>query len=398
MNNWQEIKFKDFITLQRGYDLFKSEYIAGDYPVVGATEIAGYHNSFKVPGPGITVGRVGSIGNVQLIQKNHWPHQDCLYIKDFKGNDLKFVYYTLIALPLSHLDAGGAVPALNRNHLDNIKIGLPPIDAQQRIASILSAYDDLIEVNNQRIKLLEETARELYKEWFVRMRFPGYKKAKFVKGIPKQWSVVTVEDAFSTTGGGTPDTTNATYWEGEINWYSPTDITASETFFLNESKDKITERGLKESSAKLFPAGCLMMTSRATIAAVGINTTPACTNQGFITCIPNEQFPCEYLYFWILSNKEYFEMLASGATFLEISRTTFRKVKILKPDIDIVRKYKGITESIFEQIENLQQQNAKLRQIRDRLLPRLISGKLQVKSCKGGKLNELAESTSQINS
>lgn len=149
MIEWKEIKFKDFITLQRGYDLFKTEYRIGEYPIIGSTEIAGYHDTFKVLGPGLTVGRVGTIGNVQMIQNNFWPHQDCLFVKDFKGNDLVYVYYVLKALPLSHLDAGGAVPALNRNHLDHIKIFLPPIPTQQRIASILSAHDNLIEVNNQ---------------------------------------------------------------------------------------------------------------------------------------------------------------------------------------------------------------------------------------------------------
>lgn len=283
----------------------------------------------------------------------------------------------------SNFVTGAAIPRVILSDFKKVKIPYPQLEIQERIASILSAYDDLIEVNNQRIKLLEETARELYKEWFVRMRFPGYKKSKLVKGLPESWDIVPVANAFETTGGGTPDTSNVSYWDGDINWYSPTDITASETFFLSESKNKITEKGLKESSSKLFPAGCLMMTSRATIGALGINTTPACTNQGFITCIPNEQFPKEYLYFWILSNKEYFEMLASGATFLEISRTTFRKVNILKPNITLIKKYREIVEPFFQQIENLQNQNIQLRQIRDRLLPRLISGKLQLKVVKG---------------
>jgi type I restriction enzyme, S subunit len=278
----------------------------------------------------------------------------------------------------SNFVTGAAIPRVILSDFKKIQIPYPPLHVQQGIASILCSYDELIEVNNKRIRLLEETAQQLYKEWFVRMRFPGHATAKFIKGIPDEWEIITVDEAFTTTGGGTPDTTNESYWNGEINWYSPTDITASQTFILSESRDKITEKGLKESSAKLFPPRCVMMTSRATIAAVGINTTPACTNQGFITCIPNEQFPCEYLYFWILSNKEYFEMLASGATFLEISRTTFRKVKIIKPEMNVIAKYRSVVEPIFKQIENLQNQNISLRQIRERLLPRLINGKLQV--------------------
>lgn len=379
-NNWQQIKFKDFITLQRGYDLFKTEYKEGLYPVIGATEIAGYHNKYKVEGPGITVGRTGTIGHVQLIKENFWPHQDCLFVKDYKGNDLLFVYYTLKALPLSHLDAGGAVPALNRNHLDNIKISRPDIPIQQHVASILSAYDDLIEVNNQRIKILEETASQLYKEWFVRMRFPGYKHTKFDKGIPHGWEVKKVKDAFDILGGGTPSTENDEYWNGDINWFTPTDITGSHGIFLSAAEHKITEGGLNKSSAKMFPPYSIMMTSRATIGAVGINTTAACTNQGFITCLPNERLPFTYLYYWILSNKEMFENLASGSTFLEITKGTFKKIDILIPARTVIDKYHETIEPILKQTEVLQQQNTQLQQIRDRLLPRLISGKLQIKT------------------
>lgn len=262
---------------------------------------------------------------------------------------------------------------------------LPDPLSQQRIASILSAYDDLIEVNNQRIKLLEETARELYKEWFVRMRFPatagrpGYKKAKFVKGVPEGWEVKRIAEVFNIVGGGTPSTEKPEYWNGNVNWFTPTDITGTSGIFLSRSSSKISEKGLKESSAKLFPAYSIMMTSRATIGAVGINTTPSCTNQGFITCLPNENIPYTFLYFWILLNKEVFEMLGTGSTFLEITKGTFRKIKMLLPKLEILNHFYRMSEPMFKQIEILQQQNTQLRQIRDRLLPRLISGKLVVK-------------------
>jgi len=122
-----------------------------------------------------------------------------------------------------------------------------------------------------------------------------------------------------------------------------------------------------------------MMTSRATIGAVGINTMPGCTNQGFITCLPNKNIPYTFLYFWILMNKEIFEMLGTGSTFLEITKGTFKKIKMLLPKSEVLNQYHKVAEPMFQQIEILQQQNTQLRQIRDRLLPRLISGKLEVK-------------------
>jgi len=380
MNNWKEIKFKDFITLQRGYDLFKTEYKAGEYPVVGATEIAGYHNVYKVLSPGITVGRVGSIGNVQLIQKNFWPHQDCLYIKDFKGNDLKYVYYTLIALPLSHLDAGGAVPALNRNHLDNIKLNLPPIPTQQRIASILSSYDELIEVNIQRIKLLEETALEFYKEWFVRLRFPNYKQAKFVKGMPKDWEIVRIDSLYKTSSGGTPSREKSEYYDNGIyNWVKTGELNDS---FVFETTEKISEIGLKNSSAKLFPPYTTIFAMYGnTIGQLGIITQISATNQACCALIPiTKEFDFEFLFLTLLHNRNEIISFGMGAAQQNVNQDEIKKYKILKPTEELAIKFKKLTNPIFMQIENLQQQNTQLRQIRNRLLPRLISGKLVVKN------------------
>ncbi len=268
---------------------------------------------------------------------------------------------------------------LSRKDLFNLDIILHELTQQRQIASILSNYDKLIEINNQRIKLLEETARELYKEWFVRMRFPGYKNAKFEKGIPEGWEIEKVASAFEILGGGTPSTTNKEFWDGDVNWFTPTDITGTNGIFLETSNTKITNIGLKNSSAKSFPPYSIMMTSRATIGAVGINSTAGCTNQGFITCIPNDRLPYTFLYHWILLNKETFESMASGSTFLEITKGTFKKIDILVPDTTITTRFHKVAKPLFKQIENLQQQNIQLRQIRDRLLPRLISGKLKIK-------------------
>lgn len=295
----------------------------------------------------------------------------------------KFLYFYLKQLAIVewivNQSIGATMENLNSNTLKKLLIKYPPLLIQNRIVSILSAYDELIEVNNQRIKILEDTASQIYKEWFVRMRFPGYKKTKFEKGIPDGWNVTKIADAFDILGGGTPSTEKEEFWNGYINWFTPTDITGSSSIFLKESSNKISETGLKQSSAKIFPPYSIMMTSRATIGAVGINTTTGCTNQGFITCLPNELLPYTFLYYWISFNKETFEMLASGSTFLEITKGTFKKIKIIVPKIEIVANYHEITRPIFNQIENLSQQITELRQIRDRLLPRLISGILQIK-------------------
>jgi type I restriction enzyme S subunit len=274
-----------------------------------------------------------------------------------------------------------AVAGIRGSDLERMKIIYPPLPVQQKIAAILSAYDDLIENNNKRIALLEKAAEEIYREWFVRMRFPGWEQVKFVKGIPADWEVIKVADAFEFLGGGTPSTAETRYWDdGTVNWFTPSDITKANGIFLPESIDKCTEEGLNNSSARMFPAYSVMMTSRATIGAIGINTTPACTNQGFITCIPNENFPLTFLYHWLKLNKPHFELLATGATFAELTKGTFKKIKIIKPEKTLVEQYDEKVAPMFKEMESLLQKVVLLKQSRDLLLSRLISGKLSVEA------------------
>jgi type I restriction enzyme S subunit len=256
---------------------------------------------------------------------------------------------------------------------------LPSLRIQRRIASILSAYDDLIENNTQRIKALEAAAQTLYREWFVEMRFPGHESAQWVGDLPEGWEDSTIAEAFEIMGGGTPSTKNPEYWDGgNINWYAPSDLTAVGTVFMRESPRQITELGLRNSSARMFPAYSVMMTSRATIGVVAINTTEACTNQGFITCIPNERVSAYQIYFWIADHLEEIDGLASGATFKEIIKSNFKKFRFDIADAEVNRRFINAIEPLFRLIENLEARNTALRETRDLLLPRLISGEVSV--------------------
>ena len=170
--NWAEIPFKKFVTLQRGFDLPKSRMVDGVVPVLGSNCVIGYHNEMKVKAPGVVTGRSGTLGLVQYSELPFWPHNTALWVKEFKGNSPKFVFYKLKTLHLERFNGGASVPTLNRNVLDTLPIRIPKPAEQIRIASILSAYDNLIENNRRRIQLLEQAARLLYKEWFRPPPFP----------------------------------------------------------------------------------------------------------------------------------------------------------------------------------------------------------------------------------
>jgi type I restriction enzyme S subunit len=224
-------------------------------------------------------------------------------------------------------------------------------------------------------------ARSLYREWFVHFRYPGHESVPLVASplgqIPQGWEVKAVGDAFDISGGGTPSRNEQEYWEGgTIQWFSPSNLTGAGTMFMDESGERITERGLAKSSARLFPPHSVMLTSRATIGAIAINTNEACTNQGFITCLPNERVPIYFLYHWLKENVPTFQRMASGATFKEISRGVFKTIDFLSPPIELVRSFERAVVPIAGQMLTLQRQTANLRRTRDLLLPRLLSGQV----------------------
>lgn len=336
--------------------------------------------------------RGNGIGKVVLFNNPRYQTgfinaQMLIFRPDSQTLDPIFLFYLLCDEKFQgdakNYATGSAQPQLPIINLNKIEICYPIISTQQKIATLLSTYDDLIENNTRRIHILEEMAQTIYREWFVNFRFPGHEGVRMVESelgpVPEGWEIKSVDETFEITGGGTPSTKIPEYWEdGIINWYSPVDLTSSGSMFMDSSNNKITELGLKKSSAKLFPAFSVMMTSRATLGVIAINTTNACTNQGFITCIPNERFPVYLLYHWLKENVESFISLGTGSTFKEITKGVFRTVPVLIPPSEIVRRFEKTIEPVSKEILNMQRKNTNLRRTRDLLLPKLISGEIDV--------------------
>jgi type I restriction enzyme S subunit len=298
--------------------------------------------------------------------------------------DKAFLYYVFNS-PIFRAQIRGSATGATVRHtaperIYKCKVPCPSdINTQRRISSILSAYDDLIENNNRRIALLEESMQLLYREWFVRLSFPGHEHVRVVDGLPEGWEKTTIDQAFTILGGGTPSKGVQAYWQdGEINWFTPTDLTKAQAMFAEESISKITADGLANSSAKMFPPYSIMMTSRATIGAIAINTTEACTNQGFIACLPTERVPLYFLFYWLKDHVDVFISHATGATFKEITKGVFRQLPIILPDQGTLLKYEETVKPMSECVLNLQRQNKRLSEARDLLLPRLMSGEIDV--------------------
>ncbi len=274
--------------------------------------------------------------------------------------------------------SGATVKGIRSSDLQQIEIDQPPLDVQSRIALQLSYFDDLIETNRRRIALLEESARLLYREWFVNLRFPGHELAKFQDGLPEGWCLKKFGDTVDAIGGATPNTKRTDFWDGDIVWLTPTDVTRNDCLFLPDSTRKITEVGYASCSTSLLPSGTIFMTSRASIGYFALLDQPACTNQGFIAVVPKIENARNYFLFNLMSRVEELEGIATGATFKELSKKQFREMPVIVPNQNVLDAFENITLPIIEQVTTLKKQLVLLIKARDELLPKLMSGMIRV--------------------
>jgi|SRR5579859_178523 len=172
--NWDDVELGDIVTLRRGFDLPSRTRRDGSVPVISSSGVTGYHDDPKIAAPGVVTGRYGTLGEVFFVDEPFWPLNTTLYVSDFHGNDPRFVSYLLQCQGFAARTNAAAVPGLNRNALHRLRVKRPPVSSQRKIAAMLSAYDDLIENNSRRIRILEESARRIYHEWFVDLRYPGH--------------------------------------------------------------------------------------------------------------------------------------------------------------------------------------------------------------------------------
>lgn len=293
-----------------------------------------------------------------------------------------FLYYFLRGYEgqaiLKSKAGGTSQPKLALYRLAEVEFPKPLLETQRRIAWILANYDDLIENNRRRIELLEQAARGIYREWFVRLRFPGHERSKIVDGVPEGWKRQTISDVCDTLGGGTPSTKEASYWGGEITWIVPTDVTKNDCLVLLDSARKITERGLRESSASMVPAETILMTSRASVGFFALMDREVCTNQGFINVVPHEEQMRMYILFNLMSRVAEIRGNAKGTTYPEISKGRFRNLDIVIPDRNLVVEFANIAYDLVRQMRCLKRTTLELARARDLLLPRLMSGEIRV--------------------
>ena len=354
--SWDNKKFIDFILLQRGHDLTKKQIIPGIYPVVTSTSIIGYHNTYKANGPGVVTGRSGTIGEVQYITENYWPHNTTLYVKDFKGNYPKFVYYFMKNFGTGRAKSGSAVPTLNRNNLSCIDVKVPDYEIQVCIADILSSYDNLIENNQKQIKFLEEAAQRLYKEWFVDLHFPGYEDVAIVDSVPKGWQKVALTEIAPIVTG--KKDANFGTENGKYMFFTCAQDSIKAPSYSFDC-DAVILAGNGDFNVKLF-RGKFEAYQRTYV------FSPFSTDNLYL------------LYYSVKDNMRQLFQGASGSTIKFLTKRMLEEIMVFLPDINTLERFNNYCESYQKKIEILNLQITAAKEARDRLLPKLMSGEIEV--------------------
>ena len=379
------VPLNELITFQRGFDLSKSKRKDGVFPVIASTSINGFHNKYKVQGPGVVIGRSGSIGGGQYIKENFWPLNTTLWIKDFKGHNPQYIYYLLKNTDFSRLNAGVGVPTLNRNHLSNIKVVDIELDKENQIASTLSAYDDLIENNRRRIQLLEKAARLLYKEWFVRLRFPGHEKVRIVDGVPEGWEKSTLGKALNELeSGGRPKggaQNTGIPSIGAENVIGIGQYDYSKEKYVSEDYFQTMRRGVVQNrDVVVYKDGANI--GRSSYFGDGFPHEKCSINEHVFILRSTEEIGQNWLYFWIERDdtRQRLANLNANTAQPGISQGNLLNLHFVKPPKPITKLFNDTVDPIVRQIFLLAKENQVLARARDLLLPRLMSGKIVVNS------------------
>lgn len=368
---FEKYRLSQLLTIKNGRD-YKS-LGQGSVPVFGSGGYMCSVDSYLYDRPSVLLPRKGTLSNIQYYDKGpFWTVDTCYYtIVDKNLVNSYYIYRYLRNLNLSGLDTGASIPSMTQKTYNGIKILLPNLSIQHRIASILSTYDSLIENNTKRIRLLEKMAENLYKEWFVRFRFPGHENVEMENGLPKGWKMTNLFDVADVTYGFAfksnkfcdnaelnPVVRIRDIQENHTNTY--TDEQCEDKYLIGKNAILIGMDGIFHM--------CLWNGERAYM------------NQRVVMLNSKEKGVCNYLlYLAIRPQIKYWEQVISGTTVAHLGDKHLRKVKVLLPEKAILEKANSIISRAMDEKNILQHQNSLLARQRDLLLPRLMSGKLEVK-------------------
>ena len=371
LGNWRNGELGNFITLKRGFDLPQQKREDGQVPIFSSSGITGTHSTAMVNAPGVITGRYGTIGEVFYAAEDFWPLNTTLFVEDFHGNDAKFIYYFLKTLEWSKFTSASAVPGINRNTVHKETVSLPDIETQRRIASTLSMLDEKIKTNTEINDNLEQQAQALYKAWFVDL-------IPYNRVMPSDWFNGTVDDlAKEIICGKTPSTKIPEYYGGDIPFITIPDMHGK--IYTISTERCLSTYGANTQAKKTLPKNAICVSCIGTAGLVTLVASKSQTNQQINSIIPKDNFSPYYIYLLMQTLSEVINKLGQGgSTIVNLSKAQFGKIKVCIPSVATMRGFDEIVAPLFTMILKNQKEIIRLSSLRDTLLPKLMSGELDV--------------------
>lgn len=415
-NGWSIVKLGDVAGLQNGYAFKSNDFVNEGVPVIKIKSMASgkitidsnakYSKSldnldkYKLSRGAILISMTGShlsqinsaVGKITYYKENFLSLLNQRVGKIYsKSNtcDNTFLYYVLSGNLVQEFWAKKATGSANQANISpeaikSYEFILPPLSVQKYIAEIVSKYDDLIENNEKRIKILGSMAQKLYTEWFINFKFPEHEKVKMVDSgnsdfgmIPDGWGVLKILDIGKVITGKTPSTSNQEFYGGGTLFIKTPDIHGN--IFITDSIQTLSDKGVENQKSKTLPPKTVFVSCIGTIGSVGITSRGSQTNQQINAVILKNNNDYIYLYFFISSlKKELINLGSNGATMGNVNKDKFENINLLYPERKILDSFFESSKDIFDEILNLQQQKQNLRKSRDLLIPQLIGGKINL--------------------
>lgn len=364
--------------LPDGYELAEGEVVITMTDLSKASDTLGY--AAKIPAtPGVTYWHNQRVGLLQILDKTRVSKDWLHYL--MRTHE----YRSWIVGSAS----GTTVKHTSPSRIERFAFKLPPLETQRAVAETLGALDDRIDNLRQTNATLEAIAQALFKSWFV--DFDGVPPENMQESelglIPKEWRVGRFDEAIEIIGGGTPKTSVAEFWDGEIPWFSVVDAPASGQVFVHNTQKKISELGLENCSAKLLPEMTTIISARGTVGKVAMTGVPMAMNQSCYALCPKQAGGEPFIFFSTLRFVDQLQRIAHGAVFDTITRESFHQVAACLPPDEAIARFGETVNPLLERIRLNGQQAANLASLRDELLPRLISGKLRIEDSDAGRAN-----------
>lgn len=404
--SWREVQLGDGIHVKHGF-AFKGEFFAesGEYLVLtpgNFLESGGfrvrdgkerfYHADFPeeylLTGDDLIVAMTeqgeGLLGSAARIPaEGKFLHNQRLGLVQITVPDLldkRFLYWVFnsagVREQIRATATGAKVKHTAPERIKKVRLRVPDLEGQIAIARALDSYDDLIATNQRRIALLEDAARRLYREWFVHLRFPGHESVPVKDGVPEGWQQGSAHDFISVLSGGTPKTGVEHFWGGDIPFFTPKDSPTA--YFVLETEKTLTESGLASCNSHLFTKNTTFITARGTVGKVALAQRPMAMNQSCYALVPKRDYNRLFLFAAIKNAVEHFKQVAVGGVFDAIVVDTFKVIPFVLPEAATTHAFGNAVRPLFQQIETLLLQNRQLARARDLLLPKLMSGQLDV--------------------